>query len=174
MAGVSPNFGQSRQDFLSGDQRRLNGTRAGFTRRIRNPPYGARSFATRAARFIVRLVLCAGFTAQHRFHQCLGLLKKHPKKTPPTGPVSTSIYASKSTSISTSIYTIICAIKWPKAYFPVRLKGRFPATAKFRTARGIEPVKDWQSSPRSGASKASVLYGGEAAREDHGDGGGHQ
>jgi len=108
--------------------------------------------------------------AQHRFHQCLGLLKKHTPKIPPARPISTSIYASKSTSISTSIYTIICAIKWPKACFPVRLKGRFPAPAKFRTARYIDAVKDGRSPPRSGASKASVLYGGEPAREDSLDG----
>jgi hypothetical protein len=92
--------------------------------------------------------------AQHRFHQCLGLLKKHPSKGPPARPISTSIYA----------------IKWPKACFPVRLKGRFPALAKFRTARCIDAAKDGRSPPRSGASKASVLYGGEATRESHGEG----
>jgi hypothetical protein len=43
------------------------------------------------------------------FHQCLGLLKKHRSETPPAGPISTSIYASKSASICTSIYTTICA-----------------------------------------------------------------
>ncbi len=37
--------------------------------------------------------------AQHRFHQCLGLLKKHAPKTPPARPISTSIYASKSATI---------------------------------------------------------------------------
>jgi len=45
-------------------------------------------------------------------------------------------------------------------------RGRFPATAKFRTARGIEAVKDRRRRPRSGASKASVLYGFEATREN--------
>jgi hypothetical protein len=43
------------------------------------------------------------------FHQCLGLLKKHRSETPPAGPISTSIYASKSASISASKYTTLCA-----------------------------------------------------------------
>jgi hypothetical protein len=103
--------------------------------------------------------------AQHRFHQCLGLLKKHPSKTPLARPISTSIYASKSASKSTSIYTTICATTWQKACFPARLKGRFPAPAKFRTARCLDAVKERRRRPRSGASKASVLYGGEAARD---------
>ncbi len=43
------------------------------------------------------------------FHQCLGLLKKHNPKIPPANPISTSIYASKGTSISASKYTTIRA-----------------------------------------------------------------
>ncbi len=56
--------------------------------------------------------------AQHRFHQCLGLLKKHTSKTPPARPISTSICASKSATKSTSIYATICATNTAVGMFP--------------------------------------------------------
>jgi len=45
--------------------------------------------------------------AQHRFHQCLGLLKKHTPKMPPNQPGGTSICASKSATISATIRATI-------------------------------------------------------------------
>jgi len=105
------------------------------------------------------------------FHQCLGLLKKHTPKTPPARPVSTSIYASK----STSIYTTICATILQITGLAVLCSDRqnpvlrpVPAT---RIPECAQAVKGWPPlrPPRSGAeprtagpspaSMASVLDG---------------
>ncbi len=86
--------------------------RSGF-----GPCFSQCPFAPKQPRLSPSRALAGGFpaagaeigAAQHRFPQCLGLLKKHTLTTPPARPISTSIYASKSATKSTSIYTTICA-----------------------------------------------------------------
>lgn len=58
-----------------------------------------------------------------------------------------------------------CSVDGSVVCFPVRLMGRFPVPAKFRTARAAKSVKERRRRPRNGAGKASILYEGEVARE---------
>jgi len=113
--------------------------------------------------------------AQHRFHQCLGLLKKHPSKIPPARPISTSIYASQNATKSTSIYTTICATISRSAETDVLCSDRQNPVLRpvpgSKNPEGAQGVKGWPLSrpPRSGAeprtagpspaSMASVLDG---------------
>ena len=113
--------------------------------------------------------------AQHRFHQCLGLLKKHRLKTHPDNPVSTTICASKSTTKSTSIYTTICATTSRSSETDVLCSDRQNPVLRpvpgIRIPECAQAVKGWphQRPPRSGAeprtagpspaSMASVLDG---------------
>jgi len=76
----------------------------------------------------------------HRFHQCLGLLKKRTLKTPPARPISTSIYASKSASISTSIYTTICATTSAEHMFPSSVERPFPRPGQVQN-RALPPLR---------------------------------
>lgn len=95
--------------------------------------------------------------AKHRFHQCLGLLKKHPSKTPPAEPVSSTICTSKSATKSTSIYTTICAttsrITGPAVLCSNRQNPVLRPVPGIKIPECAEAVKGWphQRPPRSGA-----------------------
>ncbi len=87
--------------------------------------------------------------AQHRFHQCLGLLKKHPSKTPPARPISTSICASKNTTIcATTSHSpetdVLCSDRQNPVLRPV---------SGSKKPEGAQAVKGWPRPrpPRSGA-----------------------
>jgi hypothetical protein len=80
------------------------------------------------------------------FHQCLGLLKKHPSKTPLARPGSTSICASK----STSIYPTICAT--------TSAEGMFPSSVE----EAVSPPRP-HSEPRVASKPSRIAEGDRAA-----------
>ena len=63
--------------------------------------------------------------AQHRFHQCLGLLKEHTPKTRLARPISTSDCASKSATKNTGIYNTIRATTSAEGMFPSSVEKPF-------------------------------------------------
>jgi len=70
------------------------------------------------------------------FHQCLGLLKKRSSKTPPAKPISTSICASKSTSIYTTIRATNTAMFLSSVERPFPRPGQIQNRALPRSRQG--------------------------------------
>ncbi len=70
------------------------------------------------------------------FHQCLGLLKKHTSKIPPARPISTSICASKSTSIYTTIRATKTAMFLSSVEMPFPRPGQIQNRALPRSRQG--------------------------------------
>ncbi len=85
------------------------------------------------------------------FHQCLGLLKKYTQKIPPARPGSTSICASKSTSIYTSKNASICATTWPSLDASVLCSDRqnpvLRPVPETRIPECAQAVKGWPRQP---------------------------
>jgi hypothetical protein len=96
---------------------------------------------------------------------CLGLLKKHRSQTPPARPISTSICASK----STSIYTTICATTWTSSEASFLCSDRqnpvlrpVPAT---RIPECAQAVKGWpRQRPPPKAARSRTQPKGRARR----------